>query len=140
MKGIIKIKKNQVRYNFSFILEYMSCKTTLVLKRLLRKKKSFQYSKGRSSHWKSPIKKGVIRNLARFKGKYLCKNLFLIKLKASACSFIKKETLAEVFSCEFGKIYKNTFLILYLLATASQRFFILEQKVVLYAFHSYLQL
>ena len=34
---------------------------------------------------------------------------FLIKLQASACSFIKKETLAHVFSCEFREISRNTF-------------------------------
>ena len=34
---------------------------------------------------------------------------FLIKLLAEACNFIKKETLAQVFSCEFYKISKNTF-------------------------------
>ena len=33
--------------------------------------------------------------------------IFLIKLRA--CNFIKKETLAQVFSCEFCEIYKNTF-------------------------------
>ena len=34
---------------------------------------------------------------------------FLIKLQAETCSFIKKETLAQVFSCEFCEISKNTF-------------------------------
>ena len=34
---------------------------------------------------------------------------FLIKLRASPCSFIKKETLAQVLSCEFFEISKNTF-------------------------------
>ena len=34
---------------------------------------------------------------------------FLIQLQASACNFIKKETLAQVFHCEFCKISKNTF-------------------------------
>ena len=34
---------------------------------------------------------------------------FLIKLRASACNFIKKEDLAQVFSCEFCRISKNTF-------------------------------
>ena len=29
--------------------------------------------------------------------------------KPEACNFIKKETLAQVFSCEFCKISKNTF-------------------------------
>ena len=34
---------------------------------------------------------------------------FLIKLLALARSFIKKETLAQVFSCEFCKISENSF-------------------------------
>ena len=34
---------------------------------------------------------------------------FLIKLQASGLNFIKKETLAQVFSCEFCEISKNTF-------------------------------
>ena len=34
---------------------------------------------------------------------------FLINLQASDCNFIKKETLAQVFSCEFCEISKNTF-------------------------------
>ena len=29
--------------------------------------------------------------------------------KPEACKFIKKETLAQVFSCEFREISKNTF-------------------------------
>ena len=36
---------------------------------------------------------------------------FLIKLQAEACNFIEKETLAQVFSCEFWEIFKNTFFI-----------------------------
>ena len=34
---------------------------------------------------------------------------FLIKLKADPCNFIRKETLAQVFSSEFCEITKNTF-------------------------------
>ena len=41
---------------------------------------------------------------------------FLIKLQA--CNFIKKETLAQVFSCEFCEILKNTFFTKHLWATA----------------------
>ena len=33
---------------------------------------------------------------------------FLIELRPKACNFIKKETLAQVFSCQFCKISKNT--------------------------------
>ena len=33
---------------------------------------------------------------------------FLIKLQAKACNFIKKETLTQVFPCEFCEISTNT--------------------------------
>ena len=46
---------------------------------------------------------------------------FLIQLQASAYNFIKKETVAQVFSCEFSKIFKGTFMIKHLPATASGR-------------------
>ena len=36
-------------------------------------------------------------------------SLFLTKLETSACNFIKKETLAQVFPCEFCEIFKNIF-------------------------------
>ena len=35
-------------------------------------------------------------------------------------NFIKKETLAQVFSCELCEIFKNTFFTEHLLATASE--------------------
>ena len=44
---------------------------------------------------------------------------FLIKLQTSACNFIKRETLAQVFSCEFCESSKNTFFTAHLRATAS---------------------
>ena len=34
---------------------------------------------------------------------------FEIKFRAEACNFIKKETLAQVFPCEFCEVSKNTF-------------------------------
>ena len=38
-----------------------------------------------------------------------------------ACNFIKKETLAQVFSCEFCEISKNTFFTEHLCKTASEQ-------------------
>ena len=52
-------------------------------------------------------KKGVFRNISKLTGKHLCQILFFDRLMA--CNFIKKETLPQVFSCEFYKIPKNTF-------------------------------
>ena len=53
----------------------------------------------RSSHPRCSVRKGVVSNFAKLTGKQLCQ----------ACNFIKKETLAQVFSCEFCEISKNTF-------------------------------
>ena len=57
--------------------------------------------KDRKSHRRCSVRKSVLRNVAKFAEKYLCQSLFLIKLYPQACNFIKKETLAQVFSYEF---------------------------------------
>ena len=46
-------------------------------------------------------------------------SLSLIKLQALPATLLKKETLAQVFSCEFCEISKNTFFTEHLWATAS---------------------
>ena len=45
---------------------------------------------------------------------------FLIKLHAESCNFSKKDTLTQVFSCEFCKIFKNSFFIEHLFTAASE--------------------
>ena len=55
--------------------------------------------------WQLPIgvlKQGVLRNLTKFTGNHLYESIFFI--------FIKKDTLAQVFSSEFCEISKNSFL------------------------------
>ena len=73
-------------------------------------------------------KKGVLRNFAKFKGKHLYQRLLFNKvaglgpatlLKKSLCNFIKKESLVQVFSCEFCKISKKIFFTEHLRETAS---------------------
>ena len=49
------------------------------------------------------MKKGVLRNLAKFTRKHLCQS-------PQACSFIEKETLVQVFCCEVYKISKTSIL------------------------------
>ena len=44
-------------------------------------------------------KKGALRNFAKYTVKHLCQG----------CDFFKKEILAQLFSCEFCEILKNTF-------------------------------
>ena len=71
----------------------------------------------RSSHRKCYVKKSVCRDFVKFIGKHLSQSTFFNKVEA--WNFIKKETLAHVFSCEFCKISKNTFLTEHLWTTAS---------------------
>ena len=58
----------------------------------------------RSSHRRCFVRKGVLRNFSKFTGKQLCQVLFLLKVQASACNFIKKDALVQVFSCELCEI------------------------------------
>ena len=52
----------------------------------------------KSSHRRSSPRKGVLRNFEKFTGKHLRQSLFFNKVADQACNFIKKETLAQVFS------------------------------------------
>ena len=65
----------------------------------------------RGSRRRCCIKKGLLKNFSKFTEKHLCQSLFFNKDAGAADNFIKKETLAQVFSCEFCKIFKNTFFI-----------------------------
>ena len=60
----------------------------------------------RSSHQRCSIKIGVLKNFAKYTGKHLCQCLFLNKV-------------ADLFFCEFCKIFKNTFFTEHLYTTAS---------------------
>ena len=60
---------------------------------------------------KCSIKKGVLRNFWKFRGKHLCQSFFFN-------NFIKKDTLTQVFSSEFWEISKNTFFTEHLWAVA----------------------
>ena len=77
----------------------------------------------RSSHQRCSVKKGVLRNFTKFTGKHLCQSLFFNKvagLRPEACNFIKKETLAQEFSCELCEISKNTFFTEHIWTTTSK--------------------
>ena len=63
----------------------------------------------RSSHQEVFCEKGVLRNFTKFTGKYLCQGFFFNKVAGlRPANLWKKETLAQVFSCKFCEISKNT--------------------------------
>ena len=73
----------------------------------------------RSSHQRCSMKKVFLELLQNSQESTCSRVSFLIK-KAEACNFVKKETLAQVLSCDFCEISKNTFFTEHLQTTASQ--------------------
>ena len=56
----------------------------------------------RSSRLEVLCPKGVLKNFSKITGKHLCQGLFFNKVAGlKACNFIKKDTQAQVSSCEF---------------------------------------
>ena len=53
------------------------------------------------------MKEGVTEIFAKFAGEHLCQSRFFNKV----ATLLKKETLAQGFSCEFCEIFMNTFFI-----------------------------
>ena len=49
-------------------------------------------------------KTDILKNFAKFTGKHLCQSLF-----SRSVTSLKKETVAQLFSCEFCEIFKNSF-------------------------------
>ena len=60
--------------------------------------------KFRKTHIKTPVPESLFNKVAGLSPATLLK-----KRLCESCNFIQKDTLAQVFSCEFCKIFKNTF-------------------------------
>ena len=74
----------------------------------------------KSSHRRCSIRKGVLRNFAKFTGKDLWQSLSFNKVTGlRPATLLKKETLVQMFSCEFCEISKNIFFTEHLWETAS---------------------
>ena len=68
----------------------------------------------RSSHRRCSIKK-VFSKISQNLRENTCARFFFVE----ASNFTKKETLAQALSCEFCKIFKNTFFTEYVQSTVS---------------------
>ena len=71
--------------------------------------KAYWISYFRSIHQRCSVKKRIPRNFTKFTAKHLCQGLFFNKVSDRPATLLK-ETLAQVFTCEFCDISKNTFL------------------------------
>ena len=70
---------------------------------------TYHLSSDRSSHRRCSAKKVFLEISQNSQEKTCARVSFLINSRLQACNFIKKETLAMVFSCEFCEISKSTF-------------------------------
>ena len=69
----------------------------------------------------------MLRKFAYVTGKDVCQSLFF----NNVADFVKKETLAHVFSCEFCEISKNTYFDRTSLVTSSETKFILSDLFIM---------
>ena len=64
----------------------------------------------RSSHWRFSVKKGVLRNFAKFTGKQLCQSLFFNKVAGiRPVTLFKKRLWDKCFSVNFAKFLRKPF-------------------------------
>ena len=65
----------------------------------------------RSSHWRCSVKKGVLRNFAKFTEKHLCESLFLNKVAGlRPATLLKKRLWYRCFPVNFAKFLTKPFL------------------------------
>ena len=74
----------------------------------------------RSSHPRCYVKKVFLKIPQNSHGNTCARVSFLIKLQARGLHLIEKETLSQVFSCEFCEIFKNPFFYRTRLVAASE--------------------
>ena len=75
----------------------------------------------RSSYWMRSVRKGVLRNFAKFTGKHLCQSpVFNEVAGLRRATLLKKRLCHRCFPVNFCKIFKNTFLTEHLRMTASK--------------------
>ena len=75
--------------------------------------KGFIFRNGtlRSSHQRCSVWKGVLRNYAKFTGKYLCQNLFINKVTGlRPATLLKKRLWHRCFPVNFVKFLRTPFL------------------------------
>ena len=97
----LHLLKKSLMENFIFV-QYLSN----YLSKYFRERISFIFHKKQSS--RGVLRKDVLKNFAKFSGKHLCQSLLFNKVAGLRLQ-IKKETLAQVLSCKFWYIFKDTF-------------------------------
>ena len=101
LKACNMAKRTCLNYVWTAIFPSSNCSLKLQILPLLRARSSKIVSvdslwNARCSHRRRSVRKDALRNFKKFTEKHLCQRLFF-----------KKETVAQVFSCEFSEFSKN---------------------------------
>ena len=87
-------------------VSYYSLQMQLILQ-LPNRTKSFP-SNSRSSHQRCSVKKGVLRNFAKFIGKHMCRSLFFNKIAGlGPATLLKRRLWHRCFSMNFEKFQRT---------------------------------
>ena len=105
-----------LNYVWTATYPWSYCSLKLQIMRLFRARSSKTVDvdaiwNARSSQRSCSVRKVVLRKFAKFTRKHVCQSLYF-----------KKETVTQVFSCEFSEISKKAFFTEYLPTTASHAY------------------
>ena len=74
----------------------------------------------RSSHRRCSVRKDILRNFAKFKGKHLCQSLFFNKVAGRPATLFKKRLWRRCFLVSFAKFLRTPFFTEHLQKTTSE--------------------
>ena len=103
--AVFRIYKQQLSNSFPSV--FSNYENWKILSTLLNEKKE---------NFNVVFVEAVVQACSKFTGKHLCQSLLFNKV---AGNFIKEDTLAQAFSCEFHEISQKTFSTEHLCTTAS---------------------
>ena len=99
--GFLVCNSLQIHKSYDNVLLTSKTSPNIVQFQLLKFRHfSISRKRTRSSHRRCSLRKCALRNFTKFTGKHLCQCLFFNKVAGLSLRLIKKETLAQVFSCE----------------------------------------
>ena len=112
--GVAKQKKRLDERALRYWIKWSHLKTHIRILKL-----QVHVYKYRSSHQRCSVRKGVLRNFAKFIGRHLCQHFFFNKTADPRPATVLKKDSGTVFSCELSEISNDTFFTEHLWATSS---------------------
>ena len=97
--------RTREKYSFNLPASFFST----LSKYLFSKAQQNFYSQTVTDPYSEPFR-AILNNFAIFTGKYSCWSLFLITLRAlGSATLLKRDSNTGEYSCEYCKIFKNTY-------------------------------